>query len=94
MFECYIFKGVAFYKNDEIPYCEECYVIIHAKRCARCYQPIKGDVRFVEHDERFWHSTCFCCIICEQKLAGTKFVMRNGSRFCMGCKDRTPMTII
>ena len=79
-------SGIQFYKNNDDAYCEECYLDIHAKRCAACYKPIEGNTKFIDYDGKFWHSKCFSCAGCEAALAGEKFIIREGNRFCMSCK--------
>lgn len=78
--------GVQFYKNEEKPFCEECYLSNHAKRCAACYEPIEGNTKFIDYDRKYWHSKCFSCTNCKSMLAGAKFVVRDGSRYCLECK--------
>jgi len=80
-------EGVQFYKHDEEPYCEDCYLSQHAKRCGQCFSPICASTKYVEYDNKYWHSTCFACSSCELALAGgVKFVARDGDRFCVDCK--------
>lgn len=78
--------GLQFYKNQEDPFCEECYLDNHAKRCVDCYKPIEGNTKFIQYDGKFWHSSCFVCTGCDAGLSGEKFVIREGNRICLRCK--------
>jgi len=77
--------GIQFYKREEEPYCEDCFLSAHAKRCSACFDPIEGNTKFIDYDGKYWHSKCFLCVQCDATLAGTKFILRNGERYCMKC---------
>eukprot|EP00794_Sanderia_malayensis_P007250 gene7250-8058_t len=91
--ECFIcqqcrtpLSGLEFYKQDEKPYCEPCYMRYFGKRCATCYKAIKGNTKFIDYGGEFHHDDCFVCSMCYCPLAGAKFVVRSGNRLCTNCK--------
>eukprot|EP00823_Brevimastigomonas_motovehiculus_P007099 TRINITY_DN6113_c0_g1_i1.p1 TRINITY_DN6113_c0_g1~~TRINITY_DN6113_c0_g1_i1.p1 ORF type:complete len:577 (-),score=171.57 TRINITY_DN6113_c0_g1_i1:657-2387(-) len=53
------FNGIQFLKNNDKPYCEECFQKLFSEKCARCGQPILGPV--FEAVEKKYHLDCFVC---------------------------------
>ncbi|XP_065667450.1 testin isoform X2 [Hydra vulgaris] len=78
--------GAQFYKYETNPYCDDCFLVNYAKRCASCFGPIEGNTKFIDYESKYWHSKCFICRSCDKQLAGAKFIMRDGNRYCLECK--------
>ena len=84
--EISLLVGAQFYRQNEKPYCEQCYLRFFGKRCSTCYKAIKGNTKFIDYGGEFHHDECFVCAKCDKRLAGAKFIIRNDARLCVDCK--------
>ena len=81
--------GKGIYKHNGHVYDDDCYTMFFAKKCAKCYRPITGDVKGVMYDGRSFHNDCFLCAGCRKPLSGGKFFKDRDDEkklLCEGCK--------
>lgn len=67
-----------FREKGGVPYCENCYAMHIAQRCARCTQPILETV--ITAMERTWHKNCLTCTICQLPLTETFWLYADRPR--------------
>jgi len=73
-----------FFEKESKPYCEACYLLQFAPKCAKCSQSIKG--KAVSALEQHWHPEHFQCTKCQKVIAtDAKFKSYNKKAFCESC---------
>jgi len=74
-------------KDQNEPYCAECYDELFAKRCAACTKIISGVIgsKFISYEDRHFHQDCFVCKLCQTNLANRKFCPDGKDILCGPC---------
>ncbi|VDN99245.1 unnamed protein product [Rodentolepis nana] len=55
------------------------------EKCAKCHKHIEGTI--VTAMNKKWHSECFVCTGCHSPLAGQSFHNKDGSPYCIKCRQ-------
>ncbi|KAI1724945.1 LIM domain-containing protein [Ditylenchus destructor] len=77
------FEGVAFYVENNSPYCENDWNELFTTKCTVCKSPIKMGERWVEAlGGSAFHIRCFNCKKCNQNLHKESFYARDGQPYC------------
>jgi len=74
------FPGGSYLAKDNMPFCEQCYYIVHMPKCKKCEQPIRGDC--VNAINAQWHPEHFNCTQCHKPLVGDIFFEVKGMPYC------------
>ena len=72
-----------FMKHHGNPLCLACYDDQCSIRCTACDKPIS--TQGVKYKDKPYHSSCFICVGCGKKLAGTSFITHNNQSYCKEC---------
>eukprot|EP00111_Clytia_hemisphaerica_P010167 TCONS_00029716-protein len=80
--------GCRFHEDDGKFFHEgQCYESFNAYICNQCRQQINGnDIEFMMFQGKYFHNKCFACEECHQSLAGEKFKIMIGRRYCNRCR--------
>ncbi|KAI9183370.1 hypothetical protein H9P43_004287 [Blastocladiella emersonii ATCC 22665] len=80
------FPDGAFYQHEGQLLCEADFNDVAFDKCAKCGQPIDGEV-FNALDKKY-HPDCFCCTRCQVRLVGG-FMRFDGKPYCKPCNEIT-----
>lgn len=75
-----------FTKGSEMV-CESCATGGKKMACLACHGHILPTDRYVGHDNEFWHSRCFNCLLCNESLVDKPFMKYQGNPLCSVCYD-------
>jgi len=73
-----------FYKNGALFCARDFASLMNIPRCAACDELIFSE-EYTGAEDRFWHVKHFCCWICDQPLAGHKYIPVDGMPHCLDC---------
>lgn len=81
------FVGMSFNEDDGNLYHEQCYRNLNAYKCNQCKNQIDGnDIDFMLFQGDYYHNRCFACEQCHQSIAGSKFKISMGKKYCTRCR--------
>ncbi len=90
--ECFICKrcrvklfGSKYYFKDGELICSECKSSEAIAQCQGCKLAISSTVSCLSHKNRYWHSECFKCIVCNTWLANGEFHEMDDNLMCNPC---------
>ncbi|XP_007888710.2 LIM and cysteine-rich domains protein 1 isoform X1 [Callorhinchus milii] len=78
---------IYFWKNDSL-LCGRHYCESERPRCAACDELIFSE-DLMQSDGLSWHKKHFCCLECEQPLAGKSYVLEQDKLRCASCNKTT-----
>jgi len=73
-----------FYSNGALFCARDFASLMNIPRCAACDELIFSE-EYTGAEDRFWHVKHFCCWICDQPLAGHKYIPVDGMPHCLDC---------
>ncbi|KAM3725613.1 PDZ and LIM domain protein Zasp [Dirofilaria immitis] len=71
---------IGFVEEKGRKYCEHCFEIEIAPRCAKCNQPIIADC--LNALQKQWHPHCFVCTHCHNPFGNSAFFLEQGKPYC------------
>jgi len=78
-------EDLLYFYNDGELYCARDFAsLMNIPRCAACDELIFSE-EYTGAEDRFWHLKHFCCWICDQPLAGHKYIPVEGMPHCLTC---------
>ena len=76
--------GKKFTMQEKKPFCYDCYLKIHSKKCSKCNEYITG--AYVDLGEVAYHEDCFKCSICKGMFTdGMMYKNSEGEFACSTC---------
>eukprot|EP01089_Gocevia_fonbrunei_P022500 TRINITY_DN9126_c0_g1_i1.p1 TRINITY_DN9126_c0_g1~~TRINITY_DN9126_c0_g1_i1.p1 ORF type:complete len:259 (-),score=28.90 TRINITY_DN9126_c0_g1_i1:14-790(-) len=72
-----------FNQFEGYPYCEKCYALKFAPKCAGCNEAIIDSV--LKALDKKWHRKCFVCTKCKGGFEGGAFFVRDSKPYCSKC---------
>jgi len=87
--ECFVcftcgnpFKGGKYYPKDNRPYCEEHFLLLSAKKCAYCDQPVVEREGKVSIGGKLYHGKCVFCAHCQVPLGQGEMFRKDEKIYC------------
>jgi len=68
-----------YWEHDDMALCEEHYLEVAGKKCAKCSNYIHGPLVLAMHQN--WHQACFVCTTCNKPFEGDYFII-SGEPYC------------
>ncbi|XP_057306957.1 prickle planar cell polarity protein 3-like isoform X2 [Hydractinia symbiolongicarpus] len=75
--------------DQGLPICISCYDNKYASICHMCHKTIGVDEEDVIYDDEHWHDHCLICNLCNCRLSGTSFVIKDDKFLCSDCYQKT-----
>lgn len=69
---------------DEKVVCRQCYGQNKSKLCCKCGVEIKVKNQWIDYNNQYYHSACFCCQSCHQPIS-SGFMEHEESFYCTAC---------
>ncbi|KAI8367270.1 hypothetical protein BD560DRAFT_331397, partial [Blakeslea trispora] len=72
--------------EDGLVYCKECHLKLFNKgECPTCKSPVADTDNFIEYAKKIWHTSCFVCFNCKEKLEANPLVDLQDRPCCETC---------